>query len=205
MQDPSIDARFTALAAGIALAGLLAAGCEHSAPSELDAGPSGTDRPLLSVTGAPGHLDADARSDLVELMRATAPYHQLEQARADGWEVRFPEPCLTHSDLGGMGQHLLNPALLDDEVAVAEPEFLVYEPGPADQLRLVAVEYVVPFTERSRDADPPTLFGHHFHPNETFGVWALHVWAWRHNPDGIFAHWNPDVSCEHADDVRTLD
>ena len=24
----------------------------------------------------------------------------------------------------------------------------------------------------------------------------LHVWAWKDNPNGTFANWNPDVSCD---------
>jgi hypothetical protein len=23
----------------------------------------------------------------------------------------------------------------------------------------------------------------------------LHVWLWQHNPSGLFAPWNPDVTC----------
>jgi hypothetical protein len=26
-------------------------------------------------------------------------------------------------------------------------------------------------------------------------VYALHVWVWRHNPEGLFAETNPRVSC----------
>lgn len=29
--------------------------------------------------------------------------------------------------------------------------------------------------------------------------WLLHVWVWKHNPNGMFEDWNPNVSCEHAD------
>jgi hypothetical protein len=25
--------------------------------------------------------------------------------------------------------------------------------------------------------------------------YELHVWAWRHNPAGMFADWNPNVAC----------
>ena len=23
----------------------------------------------------------------------------------------------------------------------------------------------------------------------------LHVWLWKHNPSGLFAEWNPSVTC----------
>jgi hypothetical protein len=61
-------------------------------------------------------------------------------------------------------------------------------------LRLVGVEYVVPFGAWTAP-EPPVLFGQHFHRNETFGLWALHVWVWQHNPSGLFADWNPRVTC----------
>lgn len=204
MIDASIDGRLAALCGSLALVGILAGACDEPVPTELDTEGATPDGPLFAPAGAPGQLDPEQRSQLVELRDTTSRYHKIDAAMADGWATPFPEPCLTHVDEGGMGLHMLNGGLLDDEVAVEEPEFLVYEPGPAGQMKLVAVEYVVPFTEVPVDADPPTLFGEHFHANEAFGVWAFHVWVWRHNPNGIFADWNPKVSCEHADQVMTF-
>lgn len=204
MLDASIDGRLVALCGSLALVGILAGACDEPVPTELHTEAATPDRPHFAPSGAPGQLDPEQRDQLVELKRTTAPYHDVDAAMADGWTTFFPEPCLTHEDEGAMGQHLLNGGLLDGEVAVDEPEFLVYEPGPDGQMKLVAVEYVVPFTEVPADADPPTLFGQHFHANEAFGVWAFHVWAWRNNPNGIFADWNPKVSCEHADEVMTF-
>lgn len=203
MSDP-LFTRPLAVCAGLVACALLSTGCDERAPTELDERVSSADRPALSSEGSHGHLDPALRRQVAKLRRATAPYHRVERAEADGWQVRFPEPCLTHAELGGMGQHLLNPDLLDAEVEVTEPEFMVYEPDATGGLRLVAVEYVVPFDVHPADAAPPTLFGHEFHANTTFGVWAFHVWAWRHNPSGFFADWNPEVSCEHAEEVRTF-
>jgi len=49
---------------------------------------------------------------------------------------------------------------------------------------------------------PPELMGQLFHlfdkPNR-FGLdpfYALHVWAWKENPNGTFTNWNPNVSCD---------
>ncbi|HEX9707342.1 MAG TPA: hypothetical protein VGA24_06845 [Steroidobacteraceae bacterium] len=30
---------------------------------------------------------------------------------------------------------------------------------------------------------------------EVSAFYEIHVWAWRNNPDGTFADWNPRVSC----------
>jgi hypothetical protein len=27
------------------------------------------------------------------------------------------------------------------------------------------------------------------------GIWYLHVWIWEPNPSGLFADWNPSVTC----------
>lgn len=208
MFDAFIDGRLAVLCGVLALLGIAAGACGDAVPTNLGVAPEAREQARTAGDGSPGHLDADVRSQLVRLRQATAAYHDLEKAEDDGWEVRFPPECLTHVERGAMGSHLLNPELLENEeagrVAVTEPEFLVYEPGADGQMRLVAVEYVVPFDAVPADGDPPTLFGHDFHANETFGVWALHVWAWRHNPAGLFADWNPKISCEHADEVRTF-
>jgi hypothetical protein len=31
--------------------------------------------------------------------------------------------------------------------------------------------------------------------------YALHAWVWQDNPDGVFANFNPDVSCEAVPDT----
>ena len=35
-------------------------------------------------------------------------------------------------------------------------------------------------------------------PEDTFQYWYLHVWAWRDNPEGMFADFNPVVQCPEA-------
>ena len=78
----------------------------------------------------------------------------------------------------------------------------MYEPK-GGKLELVGVEYIV--IAAARDAankTPPTLMGQLFHyspdPNR-YGIpadYSLHVWAWRHNPTGVFRDWNPKISCD---------
>ena len=99
-----------------------------------------------------------------------------------------------------MGYHFANfDILLDGVVDPLLPEALLYEPRKNGQLRLVAVEYVIPGAFLPPTAAPPVLFGQEFQYNEGDQVWALHVWIWRHNPNGMFAGWNPRVSCDWAE------
>ncbi len=54
------------------------------------------------------------------------------------------------------------------------------------------MEYIVPGGFVDPD-NPPELFGEHFHENTALGVWVLHAWIWKANPDGVFADFNPEV------------
>jgi hypothetical protein len=137
---------------------------------------------------------------LAELRRATARFHDLERAQEAGYEVLVTHPesgaeCLDHGTHGGMGYHYLNPALVSENVVVDQPEVILYEKGPNGKPRMVAVEYIIPFAIRAADAPPPVLFGREFVHNNTFNLWMLHVWVWKHNPSGMFADYNPNVSC----------
>ena len=140
--------------------------------------------------------------DLAALRRVTAPFHDFGKAVAAGWST--PITACMASPAGGMGFHYGNVALIDGAVSVEKPELLLYEPEANGRLRLVAVEYIVPYTAWSRSATPPVLFGQDFKHNDTFGIWALHAWVWKDNPSGMFADWNPRVTCEHASAVSNM-
>lgn len=143
--------------------------------------------------------------DLAAARAATAAMHSTDNALEAGY---LPPPdgsvldaCITLPD-AGMGVHWVDPEAMTDNVAdPAQPEMLVYEPTARGDLRLVAVEYVVPQAEWDAvHADPPELFGHEMHvvsvPTlEPF--YALHAWIFKHNPWGMHADFNPRVSCEH--------
>lgn len=62
-----------------------------------------------------------------------------------------------------------------------------------DELELVAVEYF------STDPDEE-LFGHNFSPAPFPGVYELHAWVWKDNPNGMFASFNPNVTEEDCGD-----
>lgn len=130
--------------------------------------------------------------------RATARYHRYESAK-DTYTFLFMDMCMeddSPEQLGGMGYHYVNTRLLDGEVDIAEPEALMYEPGPDGQRRLVGVEYVIPEGEWEGPGTP-TLLGQEMELNG-FGLYALHVWLWKDNPAGIYKPWNATVSCANA-------
>lgn len=141
--------------------------------------------------------DADCRSkecrkSLKAVKKATAKYHNFQKALEDGF-VQV-SPCVSHPTLGTMGYHYANiERVLDPALDPAEPEVLLYIPNEQGNLRLVAVEYVVPL---GLVPEPPVLFGQTFHTDpEPLNQYSLHVWAWRNNPSGIFAPFNPKLSC----------
>ena len=143
-------------------------------------------------------LSADQNAQLAQLRRFIAPFHQLDRAMAAGYNVEVT-PCLELPGEGGMGFHYGNPDFINNAVAnLLEPELLLYEPQKNGRMRLVGVEYIIPFTELPATAPAPTLLGQTFHQDPVVPIWALHVWVGTHNPSGLFADWNPTVSCQFA-------
>jgi hypothetical protein len=151
------------------------------------------------VDDAPG---AEVNQDLAALRRVTAKFHSFESAKAAGWSTQITG-CMTDPKAGGMGFHYGNPKLIDGSVRADEPELLLYEREKNGRMRLVAVEYIVPLGAWS-SPKPPRLFNRDFAVNQAFGIWALHAWVWKDNPSGIFADWNPRVSCVNAADASVM-
>jgi hypothetical protein len=135
----------------------------------------------------------EQQRDLNVLFRVTSPYMAFSQAAAAGYSARLTD-CMTDA-AGAMGYHYGNVAFIDGAARLEEPEVLMYEPQGDGSLQLVGVEYVVPLSAAD---NPPSLFGLPFHRNEAFQLWVLHVWLYRENPRGLFADWNPSVSCAAA-------
>lgn len=133
---------------------------------------------------------------LADLRRVTAPFHSFDRAVEAGYSAQIT-PCWEHRTLGAMGYHYGNPELIDGTVSLLEPELLIYEPQPGGHMRLVGMEYIVPI-DAWKGASPPTLLGQEFHPHSFLPIYKLHIWLWRNNPRGIFADWNPKVTCDFA-------
>jgi hypothetical protein len=126
--------------------------------------------------------------------------------------------------LGAMGIHFFRPDLLGitappsprvngdgTHTDFRKPSILIYEPQADGSLALVAVENLV-FEESwlaTGKKSPPTFHGvpydtmrddpntatdeaHMFEPH-----FDRHVWIYRENPNGVFAQFNPNVTCAH--------
>lgn len=125
-------------------------------------------------------------------------------------------------ELGAMGIHYFRPDLLGitateprvngngTHTDFLQPAILIYEPQKDGSLELVAVENLV-FKEawHAKHKQMPSYLGvdydymydkadtkldeaHMFEPH-----YDRHVWVFRENPNGVFAQFNPNVTCEH--------
>jgi len=129
------------------------------------------------------------------------------------------------AELGAMGVHYFRPDLLGitappnprvsgsgTHTDFRTPAILIYEPQADGSMELVAVENLV-FESAWRAAGhtaPPTFHGRPYEHMADDPATAIdeahlfephfdrHVWLFRDNPNGVYAPYNPNVSCDHA-------
>ncbi len=145
-----------------------------------------------------GSNELKPEAALVETVReATAQYQRTPAARAAGYDlVSGFDYCFQNYGVGGMGYHFINTNLLDMTLDLLQPEAILYAPDRNGSIQLAAVEYMVPAAAwNAEHTQPPQIQAHSFHLQEQMGMYVLHVWSWKNNPLGMFADWNPDVSC----------
>ena len=161
---------------------------------------------LLIAVGA---ALAGSDNSIASAKQATVSFKSLAAAKAAGYTVKLKttppngsKACIADPAAGGMGVHMVNGSLLDDKIDLKAPEALVYEPRSGGALKLVALEYVVDKKawHAAGNTGAPKLFGQKFAlvTKNPFGLkpfYALHAWVWKTNKTGIFAPWNPAVSC----------
>jgi hypothetical protein len=182
------------IAVTVTIAAAVAA-CAEEAP-----GPTGPDAALgLSAAGAPVLASQSEHLSQVAQVRAlTAKYRRFEAAMDAGYDFEATG-CRSNEPIGAMGIHWLNLSYLDAAVTPLEPEIVIYEPGKNGKMSFVGVEYIVPFTMVPETDPAPELFGQEFLKNFGDQLWMMHLWVGRHNPDGLFATWNPRVTCAYAE------
>jgi hypothetical protein len=156
---------------------------------------------LVAVVPAQAAPRADSPSAMNRLLAQTragvAKYHDLDAALAAGY-VPISE-CVEVPGVGAMGVHYLNPALVAPGAPVdaGSPQMLTYGPSDTGEPELWAAEFFQP------DVGQPTpMYGSQPFdgPMPGHGPGApvhydLHVWVGKHNPDGVFAEFNPALHC----------
>jgi hypothetical protein len=192
---------------------LVAAACNQmkppTAPSE------------AALTAEQSQVSGADAAAVAAVRQATAAFHDVDKAVAAGYLSPVGGHC-DESPAGAMGVHSANPVLLQNPAVIPEqPEVLLYLPSGSGTYRLVGVEYVQTLLLRNTQtgqvgpwfsADPwpagyvvvnptPSLFGQSFQgpmAGHVAGMpwhYDLHVWTWSPNPNGMFAQWNPALSC----------
>ena len=195
----------TAISGGIvAVAAIAAAAATGMTTSAADV-PAHADHGHGHASEAHGADNAKVQRDLAQVRRVTARFHDLDAAIEAGYEPdgsTATEPGSSRlrrqPHRGGDGLPLLQRELMaEDAVNLLEPEVLVYATGDDGELELVAVEWAA----RGPNSNPPGR------PNRppcsaemhilvpAVGFHIMHAWVWKPNPAGMFADWNPEVSC----------
>ena len=196
----------------VGLASMLAVGGCSKAPSPVE--------PSAVAVANDGQTEVAVGPELAAVRAATAKFHDQDVAAAAGYV--FGEPCIA-SPAGAMGIHAPNPPLtMSQALDPEQPEVLLYLEKPGGGMRLIGVEYLqvvllrntatgavgpwfaaTPWPSTYQVVTPtPRLFGQTFdgpmpgHNPSMPWHWDLHAWVWAHNPSGMFAQWNPSISCE---------
>jgi hypothetical protein len=157
---------------------------------------------LTISAGAVATAAASSPDPLQTVRAAMARYNSFAQAEKDGYSVAG-EPCVASPD-GTMGIHAVNgPLLADPAIDPLRPELLLYVPKANGKLELVGVEYLKFDADQNLGTagDRPSIFGVPFDgpmPGHTPTMpihYDLHVWLFADNPSGMFAMFNPTLSC----------
>ena len=174
-------------AIALAAAGTLLAACADEAPVS----PLRQPATSAQVTAS---QESETNTTLATLRRVTARYHDLAAAVDDDFVLLHP--CENRPDEGPVGTVYVHMGRLLDGVIDPElPDALIYEPSKNGRAKLVGVEFAMPYALWT-ETEAPTFLGETFQREDEFGVFALHAWVWRHNPNGMFGESNPRVSCE---------
>ena len=131
-------------------------------------------------------LDKVTAWELQQARAATAKYKHLKNAEKDGYvdiDVIMPN----------MGYHYMKMENVDDQFDIRNPEILVYNHDEDGNMELVAVEYAIPIPLSVNAPEGFTGMDYEWNYHTGFGLWLLHAWVWKFNPDGVFNATNPDV------------
>ena len=137
------------------------------------------------------HRLIDPTEDQLQRAKAaTEKYRDINVAVAEGY-------FQGGAAVPGEGFHYLNPSRLGCTFDLEKPAILLYAllPGKT-QLRLVSLEYAIPFGCMPADGPPPEGFigsADVWHNDEPVPFWTVNAWIYLVNPDGVFTLENPRV------------
>ena len=152
---------------------------------------------VASATLFAGPAAADeGQPQLAALKAATAKYHSLAAAAADGYVPAGG--CVP-----GMGYHYVDYGQFG-AMDPQQPDGLLYTADKHGRLTLAGAEWFVFDTDQNPatpNAQAPEMFGQQFDgpmPGHEDGMpvhYDLHAYIWAENPDGLFATWNTNITC----------
>ena len=158
--------------------------------------------PQAAQNGPAFSLDAAGTEGalVAQLRQASVRFRDIQVALDEGY-IQTSPGCGP-----GFGIVFRNNALLDGVVDPEHPEIMLYEPQKNGRMRLVGVELLVrsiPWDATHSGA--PTYAGQTFEDRRApgsagppFPNYALHIWVWQHNPNGLFTPFNPTITCDFA-------
>ena len=174
---------------------------------------------LIAATASADVPRTQPDQSLQQLARELEPYKSVAYARSHGYVQG--SGCEAHPTLGTMGHHYVNPRLLGltapvngrvngtgTYTGVEPPAVLLYLPDGQGGLKLVGIELLV-FAQAwdASNKRPPSYRGREYNymadnpatpQDEAHGFmphYDLHIWLFQHNPSGLYAQWNPSISC----------
>jgi hypothetical protein len=147
-------------------------------------------------------VPAETRAALAALKQDLRKYADPAAAVAAGF-IPSDQCAALPDGSAGMGYHYVDPTRIGAAPDLAHPAMLVYVPTPGGGRTLGAAEWFQPDADQdlSTDGDRPSLGGVPFDgpmPGHGPGMpvhYDLHAWLLKANPDGLFAAFNPQVSC----------
>lgn len=148
---------------------------------------------LAGCDGGPLGPAAERARALAELKAASARYQDVNVAIQDGFILLHE--CEVRPGEGAVGilyVHLER--FMDGELDPKSPDGLIYEPRESGDPELVGVEVAMPRSMWDQP-EPPEFLGTPLQVEEEFDAFGLHIWVWRHNPDGVFAPAHPGITC----------
>jgi hypothetical protein len=167
----------------------------------------------LALTAADRAVTAVDES-IQQARTATARYHDLANAAADGFEK--VGACQMLPD-GSTAQHYFKLSRFDTSVSLAEPEGLLYVPTAEGEMKLVGIEHIWLIFQDGKPyfgcgvenpscppqvPAPAPIYGdvplEGPFPGHVPGMpwhYEQHAWIWSKNPAGTFAARNSGIRC----------